>query len=60
MAFFGFDTSLPRDKPAGSGSKGIFEQNSGFAGVQQARKLQAFQDNDDEMYVQEQIATRRG
>lgn len=43
MSFFGFDTSLPRDK-----SKGIFEHTDGFAGVQQARKLQAFQDNDDE------------
>lgn len=48
MSFFGFDTSLPRDKAAGSGSKGIFEHSDGFAGVQQARKLQAFQDNDDE------------
>ena len=52
MSFFGFDTSLPRDKGAGGGSKGIFERNDGFAGVQQARRLQAFQDHDDdEMWV---------
>lgn len=50
MSFFGFDTSLPRDKP-GSGKKGIFEHNDAFGGLQQTRKLQAFQNTDDEMYV---------
>lgn len=48
-SFFGFDASLPRDKPSGSGTKGIFEHNDAFAGIQQARKLQAFQDTEDEM-----------
>lgn len=48
MSFFGFDPSLPRDKGASGSGKGIFERNDGFAGVQQARKLQAFQDNDDD------------
>lgn len=49
--FFGFDTSLPRDRATGSGNRGIFEHNDAFAGIQQARKLQAFQDTEDEMYV---------
>lgn len=48
MSFFGFNTQLPRDK----GSKGVFEQNDAFGGLQQSRKLQAFQDNEDEVYVQ--------
>lgn len=43
MSFFGFDTSLPREKP-----KGIFDHQDGFAGLQQGRKLQAFQDNDED------------
>ena len=50
MSFFGFDTSLPRDKPGG-GSKGIFEHSNPFNEVAKARKLQAFQDNEQEMYV---------
>lgn len=49
MSFFGFDTSLSRDKPKG-GNKGIFEHNDAFGGLQQTRKLQAFQDTEDEMY----------
>lgn len=50
MSFFGFDTSLPRDKPGGS-SKGIFEHNDAFGSLQQTRKLAAFQDTEEEMYV---------
>lgn len=50
MSFFGFDTSLPRDKAGGAG-KGIFEHTNPFNEVARARKLQAFQDNEDEMYV---------
>ncbi len=50
MSFFGFDTALPRDRPA-SGSKGIFEHANPFTEVAKARKLQAFQDNEEEMYV---------
>ena len=50
MSFFGFDSSLPRDKPGG-GEKGIFEHANPFAEVAKARKLQAFQDQDEEMYV---------
>ncbi|OAP62801.1 hypothetical protein AYL99_02028 [Fonsecaea erecta] len=48
MSFFGFDTSLPRDKPEGAG-KGIFEHTNPFAEVAKARKLQAFHDNEDEI-----------
>ncbi|OAL21670.1 hypothetical protein AYO20_11342 [Fonsecaea nubica] len=48
MSFFGFDTSLPRDKPEGAG-KGIFEHTNPFAEVAKARKLQAFQDSQDEI-----------
>lgn len=53
MSFFGFDTALPGDKRGGSGNKGIFEHNDAFGGLQQTRKLQAFQDTENEMYVQE-------
>ena len=49
MSFFGFDSSLPRDRP-GAGEKGIFEHTNPFAEVAKARKLQAFQDK-EEMYV---------
>lgn len=54
MSFFGFDTALPGDKRGGSSnnnSKGIFEHSDAFGGLQQTRKLQAFQHNEDEMYV---------
>ena len=50
MSFFGFDTSLPRDKPGAEG-KGIFEHTNPFTEVAKARKLQAFHDNEEEMYV---------
>ncbi|CAK3991023.1 DNA topoisomerase 2-associated pat1 [Lecanosticta acicola] len=33
MSFFGFDTSLPRDKPAASGSRGMFDAHDPFAGL---------------------------
>lgn len=48
MSFFGFDTALPRDR-AGASNKGIFEHANPFSEVAKARKLQAFQDNDEEM-----------
>ena len=48
MSFFGFDASLPREKPGAN--KGVFEHNDPFAGIAQARKLQAFQGGDDEEY----------
>lgn len=48
MSFFGFDASLPKEKPGAS--KGIFEHNDPFKGIAQARKLQAFQANDEEEY----------
>jgi len=48
MSFFGFDTSLPKEKP-GAGSKGIFEHQNPFTEVAKARKLQAFQSNDEDM-----------
>ena len=33
MAFFGFDTTLPRDKPGQSSSRGMFEQHDPFGGL---------------------------
>ncbi|KAI1608155.1 topoisomerase II associated protein [Exophiala viscosa] len=48
MSFFGFDTSLPRDKPAPQ-SRGIFEHSNPFSEVAKARKLQAFQGNEEEI-----------
>ncbi|KAF7504906.1 hypothetical protein GJ744_001627 [Endocarpon pusillum] len=48
MSFFGFDTTLPRDEPRSGKSKGIFEAQDPFAQVRQARKLQAFQDTQEE------------
>jgi Topoisomerase II-associated protein PAT1 len=51
MSFFGFDTSLPRDKPSLSSQPGIFEHRDPFAGLAQGRKLQAFQDTHEEEYV---------
>ncbi|KIW21536.1 hypothetical protein PV08_02116 [Exophiala spinifera] len=48
MSFFGFDTSLPRDKPGGA-SKGIFEHSNPFNEVAKARKLQAFHDDEQEI-----------
>lgn len=51
MSFFGFDTSLPRDKSQANPSKGIFEHQDPFAGIAQARKLQAFQDDEPEEFV---------
>ena len=48
MSFFGFDTSLPRDKSAAAG-KGIFEHTNPFNEVAKARKLQAFQGDDEEV-----------
>jgi hypothetical protein len=47
MSFFGFDTSLPRDKS--SASQGIFEHKNPFNEVAKARKLQAFQNEEEEM-----------
>jgi Topoisomerase II-associated protein PAT1 len=51
MSFFDFNTALPRDEPSRGKSKGIFDTQNPFAQVQQARKLQAFQDTHDEPYV---------
>lgn len=50
MSFFGFDTSLPRDRSAAN-SKGIFEHANPFTEVAKARNLQAFQDTEEDMYV---------
>ncbi|RMZ77717.1 hypothetical protein DV738_g4216, partial [Chaetothyriales sp. CBS 135597] len=48
MSFFGFDTSLPRDRPAQDGSRGIFDHRDPFAEIDKGRKLQAFQDGEEE------------
>ena len=51
MSFFDFNTALPREDPGSKKAKGIFETQDPFAQVRQARKLQAFQDSQDEPYV---------
>lgn len=51
MSFFGFDTTLPKGDSGPGKSKGFFESQDPFAQVRQARKLQAFQDTQDEPYV---------
>ncbi|RMD44984.1 hypothetical protein DV735_g106, partial [Chaetothyriales sp. CBS 134920] len=49
MSFFGFDTNLPRDRPAQDGSsRGIFDHRDPFAEIDRGRKLQAFQDGAEE------------
>jgi len=53
MSFFGFDTTLPGDKRGGNGNKGIFEHSDAFGGLQRTRKLQAFQNTEDDMYVRD-------
>lgn len=51
MSFFGFDSSGPPASTNRSGSRGIFEHKNPFTEVSNARKLQAFQDAEDEEYV---------
>ena len=46
MSFFGFETTLPRDKP-----KGIFDRKDPFQEVANARKLQALRGAQDEELV---------
>jgi DNA topoisomerase 2-associated protein PAT1 len=50
MSFFGFDTSLPKDRPPGEKSRGIFENPDPFAEVARA-KAQGFHEDDDDAYV---------
>ncbi|KAK5939273.1 DNA topoisomerase 2-associated protein pat1 [Knufia obscura] len=49
MSFFGFDSALPGDKRGANSNKGIFEHSDAFGGLQQTRKLQAFQNNEDDV-----------
>ncbi|EXJ78812.1 hypothetical protein A1O1_09214 [Capronia coronata CBS 617.96] len=49
MSFFGFDTTLPRDKSGGANNKGIFEHTNPFSEVAKARKLQAFQNKEEDV-----------
>jgi hypothetical protein len=52
MSFFPFDTGGgSRETPASGAGQGIFEHRNPFTGIAQTRKLQAFQDKDDEVYV---------
>jgi hypothetical protein len=53
MAFFGFDTTLPKEGTSRSGGKGFFEHTNPFTEVSNARKLQALQDLEDDTYVYE-------
>ena len=55
MSFFGFDTTLPKGDGGKSGGKGIFEHTNPFTEVSNARKLQAFQDVEDDRYVSQGV-----
>ncbi|KAK2770297.1 hypothetical protein FQN53_005646 [Emmonsiellopsis sp. PD_33] len=46
MSFFGFDTTLPKDRPSGQQSRGIFENPDPFAEVARAT-ARGMQDEDD-------------
>ena len=48
MSFFGFDTTLPRDKS--DGKRGIFENPDPFAEVAEA-KVGGLEDDDDDVLV---------
>lgn len=50
MSFFGFDTTLPKDRPSGEQSRGIFENPDPFAEVAKAR-AQGLHEDDDDAYV---------
>jgi DNA topoisomerase 2-associated protein PAT1 len=47
MSFFGFDTSLPRDRQTGQQSRGIFENPDPFAEVARAQ-AQGLHEGDDD------------
>jgi DNA topoisomerase 2-associated protein PAT1 len=47
MSFFGYDTTLPRDRPPGN-TKGFFETSDPFAGVSKSRVLEGFRPEDDD------------
>lgn len=49
MSFFGFDTTLPRDKASSGDQRGFFEAPDPFAEVARAKAggLQADDDDDD-------------
>jgi hypothetical protein len=53
MSSFGFDATSPKAGASSSGGKGIFEHTNPFTEVSNARKLQAFQDVEDDSYVHE-------
>jgi hypothetical protein len=53
MSSFGFDTTSGKAGASSSGGKGIFEHTNPFTEVSNARKLQAFQDVEDDSYVHE-------
>lgn len=46
MSFFGFDTTLPRDRPSGQQTRGIFENPDPFAHV-----AHAVVQDDEEAYI---------
>jgi DNA topoisomerase 2-associated protein PAT1 len=47
MSFFGYDTTLPRDRPSGN-TQSFFETPDPFAGVSRSRVLESFRDDDDD------------
>ena len=50
MSFFGFDTTLPRDKPKQPSSRGIFEQHDPFGGLSRDGGYEGETLNFDETY----------
>ena len=55
MSFFGFDPSLPRDRP-----RGIFDRTDPFKEVANARKLQALRGAQQEEYENARIGANSG
>jgi hypothetical protein len=47
MSFFGFDTTLPKDRPPATQTRGIFENPDPFADVARAT-AQGLHDDDDD------------
>jgi DNA topoisomerase 2-associated protein PAT1 len=46
MSFFGFDTTLPRDRQSAQQTRGIFENPDPFAEVARARAQGLHEDDD--------------
>jgi DNA topoisomerase 2-associated protein PAT1 len=47
MSFFGFDTTLPRDRASQGGNRGIFDTPDPFAEVARAKAQAQLAEDDD-------------